>query len=43
MMELGEGISSLSMWDIVNQSDKYNFSCEAMVNNLKEKKLFLIK
>ena len=25
MMELGEGISSLSMWDIVNQSDKYNF------------------
>ena len=37
---LGESISSMRMWNIVNQWGNYDsFSCELVVNNLKEKKL----
>ena len=32
-------ISSISMWNIVNQLGKYDLLCESVVNNLKEKKL----
>ena len=40
---VGESISSVTMWNIVNQLGKHDFSCVAVVNNLKDRKLFLIK
>ena len=38
---LGEIISSINMWNIVNLKVSMIFSCVSVVNNLKEKKLFL--
>ena len=32
----GENISLVTMWNIVYQLGKYDFSCGAVVNNLKE-------
>ena len=40
---VGESISSVTMWNIVNQLGKHKFSCAAVVNNLKDWKLFVIK
>ena len=40
---VGESISSITMWNIVNQLGKHDFSCGAVVNNLKDRKHFLIK
>ena len=40
---VGESISSVTMWNFVNQLGKHDFSCGAVVNNLKGMKLFLIK
>ena len=37
-----ESISSVIMWNIVNQLGKHDFSCGLVVNNLKDRKLFLI-
>ena len=37
---VGECISSITMWNIVNQLGKHDFSCASMVNNLKDRKLF---
>ena len=34
---IGESISSISIWNIVNQLGKYDFSCGSVVNNLKER------
>ena len=36
----GESISSISIWNIVNQLGKYEFSYGPVVNNLKERQLF---
>ena len=33
---IGESISSISMWNVVNQLGKYDFSCGSVVSNLKE-------
>ena len=33
---IGKSILSLSIWNIVNQPVKYNFSCVSVVINLKE-------
>ena len=33
---IGKSILSISIWNIVNQSGKYNFSCGSVVINLKE-------
>ena len=35
-----ECISSITMWNIVNQLGKHDFSYASMVNNLKDRKLF---
>ena len=35
-----ESISSISIWNIVNQLGKYDISCLSVVNNLKERQLF---
>ena len=36
----GESISSIRMWNIINQLGRYDFfSCESVVNNLEEKKI----
>ena len=40
---VGESISSVTMWNIVNELGKHDFSCRAVVNNLKDRKLFVIK
>ena len=40
---IGESISSVTMWNIVNQLGKYEFSCGAVVNNLKNRELVVIK
>ena len=40
---VGKSISSVTMWNIVSQLGKRDFSCGAVVNNLKDRKLFLIK
>ena len=40
---VGKSISSITMWNNVNQLRKHDFSCEAVVNKLKDRKLFLIK
>ena len=37
---VGESISSITMWNNVNQLGKHDFSCESVVNNLKEGKSF---
>ena len=39
----GEPISLITMWNIVNQLGKHNFSCVLVVSNLKDRKFFLIK
>ena len=40
---VGESTSSVTMWNIVNQLGRHGFSCGAVVNNLADRKLFLIK
>ena len=40
---VGELSSPITMWNIVNQLGKHNFSCVSVVNNLKDRKFFLIK
>ena len=37
---IGESISSISIWNTVNQLGKYDFSFGSVVNNLKERQLF---
>ena len=37
---IDKSISSISIWDIVNQLGKYYFSCGLVVNNLTERQLF---
>ena len=37
---VGESISSISTFNIVNQLGKYDFSCGSIVNNLKEMHIF---
>ena len=37
---IGESISSISIWNIMNQLGKYNFSSGSVVNNLKERHHF---
>ena len=39
----GEPISPITMWNIVNQLGNHNFSSVSVVNNLKDRKFFLIK
>ena len=38
-----ESISSITMYNIVNQLGKHDFSSGSVVGNLKDSKLFLIK
>ena len=33
---VGESISTATMWNIVNQLGKHDFSCGEVVNNLKD-------
>ena len=33
---IGESVSSISIWNIVNELGKIDFSCGSVVNNLKE-------
>ena len=40
---VGVDICSVIMWNILNQLRKHDFSHGALVNNLKERKLFVIK
>ena len=40
---VGKSISSVTMWNTVNQLVKHDLSCGTEVNNLKDRKLFLIK
>ena len=40
---VGESVSSETMWNIVNQLGKHDFSYGAVVNNLKDWKHFLIQ
>ena len=40
---VGESISSVTMWNIVNQLGKHEFSCGSVVNNLKGRELVVIK
>ena len=40
---VGELSSPITMWNIVNQLGKHNFSCVSVVNNLKDREFFLIK
>ena len=40
---VSESISSVTMWNIVNQLGKHDFSCGAVLNKLKDRKLCLIK
>ena len=37
---IGESISSITMWNIVNQLGKFDFSCGSVVNHLKERQFF---
>ena len=37
---IGESISSIRIWNIVNKVGKYDFSCGSVVNNLTERQLF---
>ena len=40
---VGESISSVIMWNMVNQLGKHEFSCGALKNNVKDKELAVIK
>ena len=40
---VGESISPITMWNIVNQLGKHDFSCVWVVNNLKDRIFFFIK
>ena len=40
---VGESVSSETMWNIVNQLGKHDFSYGAVVNDLKDWKHFLIQ
>ena len=40
---VGECISPITMWNIVNQLGYHDFSCVSEVNNLKDRNFFLIK
>ena len=40
---VGKSISSVTLWNIVNQLGKHDLSGGAVVNNLKYRKLFLTK
>ena len=40
MTNVGESISSITMYNIVNQLGKNDFSCGLVVNNLKDRKFF---
>ena len=40
MTNVGESISSITMYNIVNQLGKRNFSYGSVVNNLKDRKIF---
>ena len=40
MANVGESISSITMYNIVNQLGKNDFSCGLVVNNLKGRKFF---
>ena len=37
---IGGSISSISIWNIVNQLGKYDFSCMLVAYNLKERQIF---
>ena len=37
---IGQSISSISIWNIVNQLGRYDFSSESVVNKLKESQHF---
>ena len=37
---IGESISLISIWNIVNQLGKYDFSCESVAKNSKKRQLF---
>ena len=37
---ISESISSINIWNIVNQLGKYDTSCGTVVNDLKERHLF---
>ena len=37
---IGESMSSISSWNIVNELDKYNSFCGLVVNNLKGRQFF---
>ena len=39
----GESISSVTMWNIVNQLGKHEFSFGAVVNDLKDREFVVIK
>ena len=36
----GELISQITMWNMVNQLGKHDFSCVSVVNNVKDSKFF---
>ena len=38
-----ESISSVTMWNIVNQLGKHDYTCRAVVNKFKDRKHFPIK
>ena len=40
MTNVGESISSITMYNIVNQLGKNDFSCGLVVNNLKDRNFF---
>ena len=37
---IGDSVSSISIWNIMDKLGKYDFSCGLVVNNLKERQLF---
>ena len=43
LTDVGESISSVTIYNIVNQLDKHDPCCGAVKNNLKDRKRFLIK
>ena len=38
--DVGESVSSITMYNIVNQLCEHDFSCGSVVNNLKDRKVF---
>ena len=40
---VGERISPITMWNIVNQLGKHDFSFVSVVNNFKDRNFFLVK